>query len=331
MKSGKRWWRRLNENPVFGKTGFRSEAWVMTDSLLIVGTGALACLFAARLTAAGARVTMLGTWAEGLASLRSHGVRVVEADGSERAYPVRATADPAECAGARFALVLVKSWQAERAARQLVACLSPDGLALTLQNGLGNREKLAQALGAPRVALGVTTSGATLVGPGQVRPGGEGSVSLGAHPRLDPLADLLQRAGFAVEIVPEAEDLLWSKLVINAAINPLTALLCVPNGELLARPPARTLMAATAREAATVAAALGRQLTYPDPVATAEAVAQRTAVNRSSMLQDVLRGAPTEIDAICGAIVAAGEGCGVPTPLNRTLWLLVKALEQKGE
>lgn len=302
----------------------------MNDSLLIVGTGALACLFASRLAAAGVRITMLGTWPEGLEALRAHGVRLAEAVGSERAYPVQATADPADCASARFALVLVKSWQTERAARQLVECLAPDGLALTLQNGLGNRESLARALGAERVALGVTTTGATLVGPARVRPGGEGAISLGAHPRLEPLANLLRGAGFAVETVPEADDLLWSKLVINAAINPLTALLRVPNGELLNRSSTRILMAAAAREAAGVATALGRRLTFPDPVAAAEDVARRTAANHSSMFQDVQRSAPTEIDAICGAIVAAGEQCTVPTPVNRTLWLLVKALVEEG-
>ena len=299
--------------------------------LLIAGTGALACLFAARLAAAGVRVTLLGTWAEGLTALRTGGVRIMEADGSERAYPVHATADPAACVGARFALVLVKSWQTERAAGQLAACLSPDGLALTLQNGLGNREKLVHALDAPRVALGVTTAGATLVGPGRVRPGGEGTISLGAQPGLGPLADLLQRAGFAVEMVPQVDGLLWSKLVINAAINPLTALLRCPNGDLLTRPSARTLMAAAAREAAAVVAALGLRLTYSDPVAAAEAVARRTAVNHSSMYQDVLRGAPTENDVICGAIVAAGKQCGVPTPVNQTLRLLIRALEEKAE
>jgi 2-dehydropantoate 2-reductase len=127
-------------------------------------------------------------------------------------------------------------------------------------------------------------------------------------------------------LVTEAEGLLWSKLVINAAINPLTALLRVTNGQLLERPAARTLVAAAAREAADVAAALGLRLTYPDPVAAAESVARRTASNTSSMLQDVMRGAPTEIDAICGAIVSAGEEWGVPTPVNGILWLLVRAL-----
>jgi len=318
--------------PSFSRSGE-----LMDDSLLIVGTGALACLFAARLAAKDLRVTLLGTWPEGLAALHACGVRLVEADGSERAYPVQATADPADCAGARLALVLVKSWQTERAARQLAQCLSPGGLALTLQNGLGNREKLPQVLGVSRVALGVTTPGATLVGPGRVRPGGEGTISLvcmgarDAHLRLAQLEALLRRAGFAVEMVPEADGLVWSKLVINVAINPLTALLRIPNGELLARPSARSLLAAATREAATVAAAFGARLSCPDPVAAAEAVARRTAANHSSMLQDVLRGAPTENDAICGAVVTVGEQCGVSTPVVRTLWLLIKALGEGGE
>ena len=302
----------------------------MQDTTLIVGTGAMACLFAARFAAAGVQVTLLGSWAEGLKNLSSHGVRLVDEDGAERAFPVSATADPSECRDVRLALVLVKSWQTQRAARQLSECLSPNGLALTLQNGLGNQEALVDMLGVSRVALGVTTAGATLLGPGKVRSGGKGVISLGAHQRIDMAVNLLQRAGFDIEIVAKAQDLLWSKLIINAAINPLTALLCVPNGELLKRPSARTLMVTVANEAAAVAAARGQMLTYSDPAAAAVSVAQRTAVNRSSMLQDVQRGAPTEIDAISGAIVKAGEKQGVPTPTNRTLWLLIKAQYENG-
>jgi 2-dehydropantoate 2-reductase len=154
--------------------------------------------------------------------------------------------------------------------------------------------------------------------------------TLSAHPRLAPLADLLRTAGFLIEYSPDANALLWGKLVINAAINPLTALLGVPNGELLNRSTARALMSAAAREAAAVAVAQGIVLPFPDPVLAAESIARRTAVNISSMLQDVLRGAPTEIDAISGAIVQAGAQTGAPTPINRTLWQLVKALGGKG-
>ncbi len=290
--------------------------------MLIVGTGALACLFAARLSAVGERVTMLGTWRAGLEALQRHGVRLLIPEG-ERTLPVRATDSPADCREERLALVLVKAWQTERAARQLADCLPPDGLALTLQNGLGNAETLSAHLGAERVAVGVTTTGATLVAPGVVRPGGEGVVSLGAHPRLAPLTERLRAAGFAVEVHPQVDALLWGKLVINAAINPLTALLGVPNGALLEERAAHLFMAQAAREAAQVAEALGVSLPFTDPVAAAEDVARRTAANHSSMLQDLTRGAPTEIEAICGPIVRHGERLGVPTPVNAALRHLV--------
>ena len=295
-------------------------------SLLIVGTGAMASLFASRLSAAGVAVTMLGTWPAGLEALKQRGVTLVEADGRQHTYPVQVTNDPVACAGTQLALVMVKSWQTQRAANQLAVCLAPDGVALTLQNGLGNRETLAQALGSQRVALGVTTIGANLAGPGCVRLAGDGVITLGAYPRLSPLTDLLRRAGFIVENDPDPNALLWGKLIINAAINPLTALLDISNGELLKRPSARELAATIARESASVAVAQGVRLPYPDPVVATETIARRTASNRSSMLQDVKRGSPTEIDAICGAIVQAGKQTGVPTPVNRTLWQLIQGL-----
>jgi 2-dehydropantoate 2-reductase len=298
----------------------------MDNEILIVGTGALASLFAARLAAIGQHVTMLGSWAAGLDALRREGVRLTGADGLEQAYPVRVTDDPTTCGYARYALVLVKSWQTERAASQLARCLDGDGLALTLQNGVGNREILARTLGLPRVALGVTTTGATLLGPGLVRAGGDGTVSIEQHPRLELLADALRVAGFNVDVVSDAQTLIWGKLVINAAINPLTALLRVPNGALLDRPTARRLMADLAVEAAAVAGAQGVRLPFQDPVRAAEDVARRTAANHSSMFQDVRRGAPTEIDAICGAVVQSGKQHGVPAPVNDVCWRLVKAI-----
>lgn len=297
--------------------------------ILIAGTGAMACLFAARLAQAGAQISMLGAWQDGLHALQQQGVRLVEANGQERAYPVHATNDPLACQGARQCLVLVKAWQTVRVAEQLSTCLAEDGLALSLQNGAGNVERLAQSLGIDRVALGVTTVGATLLGPGQVRMAGEGVISLSAQAASTPLSEWLSAAAFPVKTVPDARALLWGKLVINAAINPLTALLKVTNGELLSYPSARALLQEAAREAAAVAAAQGIRLPYTDPVAIVEEIAQRTGSNHSSMLQDVLRGAPTEIDAICGAIVQAGEQAGIPTPTNHTLWLLVKAIENR--
>jgi len=300
----------------------------MTDSILIIGTGALASLFAARLAAKDTAVTMLGTWREGLAALRQHGVMLVQRDGSQLSFPVSATDDPKECKGAKYAIVLVKSWQTERAAKQLAECLTKDGVALTLQNGLGNQEALAKELGEERVALGVTTTGATLLSSGRVRPGGEGVVSMGAHPRVEPLVNLLREAGFNVEVLDDVDTLIWGKLVINAAINPMTALLRVPNGELLERESARLLSADLAREVEAVANAQDIKLAFDDPVGVSEMVMEKTATNNSSMFQDIQRGAPTEIDAICGAVVEVGERLGVETPVNRVLWHLIRALRE---
>jgi 2-dehydropantoate 2-reductase len=298
---------------------------VSKPDLLIVGTGAMACLFGARL-AEHTQVTLLGTWPEGLEALQTRGVRLRETNGNEHIVPVVAIKDPALCVGTKFALVLVKSWQTQRAANQLAACLAEDGIALTLQNGLGNLETLQQKLGTERAALGVTTTGATLLGPGHVRAGGTGLTHLGPHPRLKPLADLLRQASFSVEFAEDLEGLLWGKLAINAGINPLTAILRVPNGILCELPHARRLMQTAAQETAAVASALGIAIPYDNAATAVTEVAMNTASNHSSMLQDILRGAPTEIDAISGAVAHHAESQSIPAPVNRTLWHLIHAL-----
>ena len=294
--------------------------------LLIVGTGALATLFGGRLAAAGVYVKMLGTWKDALHAIQERGVVIQGGKGNGSTYPVEATDNPQDCKGTLQALVLVKSWQTTRAAEQLSICLAENGLALTLQNGLGNLEILEEHLGPDRAAIGVTTTGAHLAEPGVVKDGGSGGISIGEHPRIWAMVELLRQAGFSVEVISDTLGLQWGKAIINAAINPLTALLQVKNGELVARPSLRALMGDTAREAGAVASALGVRLPYPDPVEVVESVARKTAANTSSMLSDVQRGAPTEIDAINGAIVKAGEAAGVPAPVNRALWQLVKGL-----
>jgi 2-dehydropantoate 2-reductase len=298
----------------------------MKDNILLVGTGALATLFAARLSAAGHSVSMLGTWKDGLKSLQENGARIVDANGYEQAYPVFATDDLNEVRGAKYALVLVKSWQTERAAHQLRDALAKDGLALTLQNGIGNRETLIRDLGPDRVSQGVTTTGATLLGPGLVKMGGEGVLSLEQNQALGPLEAALRESNFNLQVVEDAQSLIWGKLVINAAINPLTALLKIPNGELLSRPLARRVMSALANEAAAVAQAEHVHLPFSNPVSAAEEVARKTASNHSSMFQDVQRGAKTEIDAICGAVTRRGAKHCVRTPYNRMCWQLVRAI-----
>ena len=289
-----------------------------------MGSGALAAYFGARLAASGKSVIMLGTWEEGIQALQNEGILLHE-DGEEERYPVTAIFEAKDINNIHSALVLVKSWQTVRAANQLAQVLDPKGIALTLQNGLGNLEILQSKLGKERTALGVTTTGATLLGPGKVKSGGEGIVTLGVHPRLKIIKRTLRDAGFVIKETEDPAAILWSKLVVNAAINPLTALLDIPNGMLLKSEITRKLMKLLAEEAAAVAKAKGISLSYRNPAQVVEEVAASTAENISSTLQDIRRGAPTEIDQINGAIVKEGLKMGVPVPANQIVWQLIQA------
>lgn len=297
----------------------------VSGKILIAGAGAMACLYAAQLSRAGVEVTMLDRWRTGVEALNQAGVQVIDPSGVVSAYPVRAYSDPAGMEKAKLALVLVKSWQTGKIAAWLKDCLADDGLAVSLQNGLGNYETLVETLDAERTSAAVTTLGATQIAPAQVRVHAEGDTIFADHPRLAPLLEMLDAAGMKVSATSDITGLLWGKLVVNAAVNPLTALLDVPNGRLLELPDARDLMRRLAAETESVADALGIRLPFPSAIRRIEEVLHVTAANSSSMRQDLARGAPTEIDAINGAVAQYGEECGVATPCNHTVWRLVRA------
>jgi 2-dehydropantoate 2-reductase len=278
----------------------------------------MACLFGARLSSV-ARVTLTGTWRDGIEAIRRGGI-VVEEPGDRAAARPSAVLWGQSTEPADLVLILVKALQTERVARRLESLLKPEGRALTLQNGLGNLE----ILGA-RACLGVTYLGATQIGPGRVRAGGAGPTWI-AGPGW--IADLFRRAGIQAEQGPagRVDSMLWGKLAANCGINALTALLRIRNGELLDRPDAANLLRRAADECAAVARASGVTLPFPDAAERACEAARLTAGNFSSMLQDVLRGAPTECEAINGAVVRRGERLGVPTPVNETMLRLLRAL-----
>lgn len=296
--------------------------------IAIIGAGALGGVIGFHLASV-ADVVLVDQWTEHVAAINARGLNC-ERDGVEAVRPIRAVGDGGAAGPCDVALVTVKARQTPWAAEACRAALAPGGIGYTLQNGLGNREILADVLGVGRVGQGVTALGATLLGPGRVRHAGVGATVLGAEPEpalAGMLAGLFAAAGLPASVGDDVEALVWGKLVVNAGINPLAALLRVPNGAIADTPAARALMATAAAEAAAVAAARGVALPYPDPAAQVEAVLRATATNRSSMLQDVLRGAPTEIDAISGAVAREGARLGVATPLNAALAALVAALD----
>ncbi|NDJ36126.1 MAG: 2-dehydropantoate 2-reductase [Chloroflexi bacterium] len=293
--------------------------------ILITGTGAMASLFGARL-APHADVVLAGRWQAQLEALAAGPLRVIETDGRETHRALRAVHPDQLDGTVDAALILTKAPRTPEAAAIAAAHLTPGGVAITLQNGLGNREILAEALGDGQAVQGVTTQGAAMIEPGVVRVGGQGTTTLSANPRIEPLADLFNRAGLRTVIEDNVERIVWRKLAVNAAINPLAALLRVPNGDLLRSENTRHLMREAADEVGETAAALG--IAVGDVRGLPEQVARDTAPNRASMLQDVERGAQSEIEAINGAVVKRADRAGVHVPVNAMLYRLVRALEE---
>jgi 2-dehydropantoate 2-reductase len=292
----------------------------------ILGTGAMACLIGSRL-ASFAEVALLGTWLEAIQKIRRDGICVRYDDGVKSAS-VLATDSPQACRDSDLVIVLVKSPQTRSAVERAREILKPEGLALTLQNGLGNCDALAEVFGSERSAAGITTLGAYVESPGAIRFGGEGVIWLERHPRIQPAYDLFRQAGFEVGITDDLLSLQWGKLVVNSGMNTLTALLRVPNGRLADRPSLRSLYLDVVAETAAVAKASGIALPYADAAKMAMEVATRTAGNRSSMLQDIENGRELELEAITGAILQAAERAGVDAPLNRMLYRLLKVVEK---
>jgi 2-dehydropantoate 2-reductase len=287
----------------------------------------MGCLFGAKL-APFAEIKMLGTWRDGVDAIREHGIHLSSSDG-DHFIRVFVTDRLEDIGDTDAAIIARKAWQTVTAAQQVAQILGPQGIALTMQNGLGNLEVLQQHVGEARAALGVTTQGSTLIGPGHLRYAGGGPTSIGVTKQtracLQEIADLFSHAGFETHLAEDVQGLLWGKLAVNCGINALTALLHVQNGELLTRHDAEELMVRSAQECYDVALGLGIKMPYDDPVEQVRSVAEKTALNYSSMFQDRERLAPTEIEAINGAVVKEGRRIGIPTPTNELLWHLVRA------
>lgn len=299
----------------------------------IVGAGAMGSLLGFYLSEH-AEVWLLDHWQAQVATINAGGL-CCERDGVEATRHPHAATDVAEIGPCDVILVLVKAHQTVWAAEQARLLASPSGtLVITLQNGVGNRELLAETLGESRVGQAVTSLGATLLGPGRVRHAGLGPTIFGTVPDragMAALAELFGACGLPAELSDELDTLVWRKLIVNVGINALTALLRIPNGALVSTEAARDLLAQAVAEALAVAAARGIVLQEADPLAQVLDVARATGANRSSMLQDVLRGSPTEIATINGAIVREGRRLGVPTPVNSLLTMLVRALDATAE
>ena len=225
-------------------------------------------------------------------------------------------------ASADLAVVAVKSDDTADVAEQLADC--DLGACLSVQNGMGNEERLAEALSCP-VLAGTCTYGARLASPGTVAFTGRGEVALGAHEgresaTAERVGDAFTAARIETTVATDMPTRLWEKLAVNTAINATTALARVENGAL-AEGPGGSLAADAARETARVARERGIDLSDERAVSLTRKVVRDTAANRSSMLEDVENGRRTEIDAINGYVARVAEAS---VPVNETLTRLVR-------
>jgi 2-dehydropantoate 2-reductase len=300
--------------------------------IAVVGAGAMGSLFGALLAEAGAEVWLHDIWREHVETVNRNGL-TIERDGRTRQVAIKATMDRREIDGADLVIIFVKATQTAQAAETASRLVGSEGHILTLQNGMGNADVIAELVDAGRILAGTTAHGATLLGPGSIRHAGIGATVIGMWAggeqglrRARRFADDFTRAGIATEAVEDVRRVIWDKLLVNIGINAITALTGIKNGELLDLETTRELSRMAVQEAQAVADAHGVQ-TRDDAVAHVFQVSKATALNRSSMGQDVDHKRQTEIAAINGFIVREAKKLGLAAPVNFALTALIETLQ----
>jgi 2-dehydropantoate 2-reductase len=302
--------------------------------IAIVGPGAMGCLFAGLL----AESDLYDVWLLDKNEIRAREISkygiTIEGIGGKRIIggvysntSLHVTSDPTEVGEVDLIIICVKSYDTAEATYSITQNTGNKTIILTLQNGLNNIETISQAVGKEKVIAGITSHGATMLDVGHIRHAGIGNTIIGEidgriDSRVELVADILSSAGFHTKVSDNIYGSIWGKLIINAAINPITAITRLSNGELLEHEVTRKLLRMTAE-----ALASHVSLPYDNPVSAVESTCKATSLNVSSMLQDVLKGKRTEIDAINGAIVNEGRKNGIETPINESLTYLVKGIE----
>ncbi len=282
----------------------------------------MGCLFAARLSDSGVQTTLVDHREDRAQRLAKTGITVEGDSGTLTAMPAVTTSLPSK---QDLIIVLAKA----HATQGLK--LPPGTPILTLQNGLGNVEILCGLVGSASVLAGTTSEASTLLEEGRVRHAASGRTAIGAWTTCSTASaeGALGRAGFNVEVTESPGMTIWEKVVLSAAINTVSALLGVPNGQLVEVSHTRMLMRDLVVEAAKVASMEGYRFEH-SLIERAEEVCRETATNISSMLQDVRAGRRTEIEAISGEIMRRAESASLPTPRTRVVYQLIKGLEASG-
>ena len=297
----------------------------------VIGAGAMGSIFGAMLSGA-ADVFLIDPFEEHVNIINANGLIIEDNNNSKKKYNIPACINTSIIKSkVDLAIIFTKSYATEQAALTAISILGEHGLVLTLQNGLGNLEIISGILGDDRSVAGVTSHGGTMVCPGVAKHAGFGQTHIAGNKQnmkaVKRVVRVFNSAGIETDISDNLDSLIWGKLIINVGINALAAILQVKNGILGKIVEVEKIMASSVSEAVNVADALKIKLPYQNPMEQVKIVCRSTAENRASMLQDILKGARTEVGVINGAIVEKGRELGIPTPYNIFLSEIIEALE----
>ncbi|MHB1509740.1 MAG: ketopantoate reductase family protein [Acidimicrobiales bacterium] len=302
----------------------------MSTRICVVGCGAVGGLFAAHLAQLDdVEVFAYDLAKDHVAAINASGLRLTgKADLVGR---IQATVDPGEIPPCDFGIVATKGYATRAAISSAAACFPGPASVCSVQNGVGNEEIIAAYV--EHVMRGTTFPAGHLVEPGVVEMDTTGDTWIGpfeerpaAMGEVRRLAELLTLAGMTTVALEDARGAQWTKLIFNAATNPIGALTNLTHGQLCELPAVRALVSALVTECVSVAGALGIEL-ESDPEELIDHAARVAYGHRASMLQDVLARRRTEIDSLNGGIVAYADKFAVATPLNRAVAALIQGLE----
>ncbi|WP_118180579.1 ketopantoate reductase family protein [Paraburkholderia phosphatilytica] len=302
--------------------------------IAILGAGALGCAIGAALTEGGHETWLLDSSPIHVEAMRRDGLQVDDAAGSRR-VTVRAATQAAEIGAVELVIVLVKSFHTAAAMRGALALVGQTTLVLSLQNGLGHEDVLADVVGRERVLAGKTYVGGVLRGPGHIESGVKGKATYIGEldgritSRALAIADAFNSAGLLTTVSDNIVGTMWDKLLINVATGALTGITSLTYGQLYDEPLLKATALAAVSEAMAAAKAAGVTLSIAAPEEAWTLAAEGLPSSfRTSMLQSLEKGLATEIDFINGSVVRWGERLGMPTPVNATLVACIKGIER---
>jgi 2-dehydropantoate 2-reductase len=310
----------------------------LTLKIYVLGAGALGCAMGGVLTEAGHEVWLINRNVAQVEAMTQRGL-VLRTDGMDRTVRVRAATsaagvDPVS-GPADLLIVLVKSFHTEEAMRSAVSLLGPQTVVLSLQNGLGHEDVLANIVGRDKLLAGKTYVGGSQLAPGHVIAGTRRKLTLigeldgGVSARADAVAAVFNAAGLDTTVSDNIIGAIWDKLLVNVATGALSGITRLPYGELYQVPEVEACAVAAVTEAMAVARACGLRLSIAEPVdAWRMAGAGLPFEFKTSMLQSLEKGSVTEIDYINGAVVQQGARYGISTPVNQTLVAAIKGIEK---